>query len=104
MSFLAKVIDDIPNISVITEIEALSWVNPDKNKESIVKAFIDDARIFPLTQDIVLQCVRIRRSRKIKTPDAILAATAITHDFILISGDKGFDHIQGLQVIDPYSL
>ena len=40
MDFIADVIDQIPNISVITEIEALSWVNPDKSKEAIVKEFI----------------------------------------------------------------
>jgi hypothetical protein len=42
MEFIASVIDQVPNISVITEIEALSWVNPDKNKEKIVQEFIQE--------------------------------------------------------------
>ena len=45
MDFVADVIDQRPNISVITEIEALSWHNPDKSKEAIVRAFIEDANI-----------------------------------------------------------
>jgi hypothetical protein len=31
--FLSEIIDEIPNISIITQIEALSWVNVDKSKE-----------------------------------------------------------------------
>ena len=30
MSFISDVMNQIPNISVITEIEALSWIAPDK--------------------------------------------------------------------------
>ena len=33
MSFLADVIDKVPNLSVITKIEALSWRNPNVAKE-----------------------------------------------------------------------
>ncbi len=102
MTFVADVIDHIPNISVITEIEALSWINPDKSKENVVKEFIHEANILAISPAIVRHCVAIRRSRKIKTPDAIIAATAIANNFILISDDGGFDGIPGLQVINPF--
>jgi len=101
MDFIAHVIDQTPNISVITEIEALSWVNTDKSKEQIVKEFIHDANVFSLTHDVVKQCVTIRRSRKIKTPDAIIAATAIVHKLTLLTNDGDFRNIPGLQIIDP---
>lgn len=101
MDFLSDVIDQTPIISVITEIEALSWINPDKNKEQIVKAFIKDATILGLTSAVVAQCIKIRRSKKIKTPDAIICATAIIHNLTLITSDSGFNNIQGLKIIDP---
>ena len=104
MNFVAEIIDATPNISVITEIEALSWINPDKAKEKIVQEFIQDANVLTISPAIVSQCVAIRRSKKIKTPDAIIAATAIAHDFILITSDSGFQNIQDLQVINPFSL
>ncbi len=50
------------------------------------------------------QCVKIRRSRKIKTPDAIIAATAIINNLTLITSDGGFENIQGLKVINPNNL
>jgi len=79
VQFIDEIIDQGPYLSVITEIEALSWVNPDKNKEAILQAFIQEATILYITHDIVKECVRIRRSKKMKTPDALIAATAIVY-------------------------
>jgi predicted nucleic acid-binding protein len=104
MDFVAAVLDQTPTISVITEIEALSWINPDKSKERIVKSFINDATVLALTPAVVIECISIRRSRRIKTPDAILAATAIVHKLSLITSDSDFNNIKGLQVIDPNGL
>lgn len=104
MQFMSDVIDQIPNISVITEIEALSWITSDKNKELIVQEFIKDAAIISLSPAVVKQCVIIRRSCKIKTPDAIIAATAIVHNLTLITSDSDFAGIVGLQVVDPNKL
>ncbi len=97
-------IDNIPNLSVITEIEALSWVSSDKRKEEIVKGFIEDANVINLSQEIVDQCVKIRRSRKLKTPDAIIAATAIVHNLTLVTSDQHFSKIEGLKILDPQKI
>lgn len=82
----------------------MSWINPNKSKELIVKEFIKDATILALTPDIVAQCVNIRRSRKIKTPDAIIAATAIVHNLTLITNDNDFKNIEKQSFIDPSNL
>jgi len=104
MDFIAKIFDQVPNISVITEIEALSWVSPVKKKEVIIQSFINDANILTLSQDIVLECIKIRRSKKIKTPDAIIAATAIVYNLTLLSTDSDFNNVNRLKVINPFSL
>lgn len=104
MIFIAEIIDETPNISVITQIESLSWVNSDKNKEGIIKEFIDDCTIFNLNSEITTQTIKIRRSRKIKTPDAIIAATAIVNNFTLITNDSDFENIQNLKTLNPFSL
>jgi predicted nucleic acid-binding protein len=101
MLFIEDIIDQIPNISVITVIEALSWRNPDKQKEAIVKEFIEDANVLELSPEVVSQCVKIRRSKKIKTPDAIIAATAIVHNLTLITSDTDFKGIENLHLINP---
>jgi len=105
MDFVAKVIDQIPNISVITEIEALSWRSSnDKNKEIIIQSFVNDSTILPLSPNVVKRCIRIRRQKKIKTPDAIIAATAIEHDYILLTSDTDFNNIPHLLVLDPCNM
>ena len=104
MVFISEIIDQTPVISVITEIEALSWISTDKEKEKIVREFISDSKVLNLNPDIVTQCVKIRRSRKIKTPDAIIAATAIFYDLILITNDKDFEGIQNLKLLNPFSI
>lgn len=104
MDFMSEVLDQTPNISVITQIEALSWITEDKQKEDIVKAFIDDCVVHPLSSEIVLHCVKLRRGRKINTPDAIIAATAIVDNLTLITSDKDFSNISGLKIINPKRL
>ena len=104
MTFVADIIDQTPNLSVITQIEALSWVNLDKAKEGIIREFLEDSNIITITATIVNKCVAIKRNRKIKTPDAIIAATAIIHNFTLVTCDNDFINIQGLKAVNPNNL
>lgn len=99
MNLIADIFDKVPNISIVTQIEALSWVNAEKEK--IVEEFIGDSNIMPITQQIVEMCVRLRRNRNIKTPDAIIAATAIVHEMVLVTCDKDFSDIKYLKVLYP---
>jgi predicted nucleic acid-binding protein len=104
LQFMDSVIDALPHLSVITQIELLCW-KADTAKESRVRDFITDSSIFDITPDVVLHCVNIRRNKKIKTPDAIIAATALASDYTLISNnDKDFKGIKGLKYINPYNI
>ena len=70
-----------------------------------MKNFILDSVIWEVTPDVVTECVRIRRSKKIKTPDAIIAATALVNNFTIITNnEKDFENIKGLKVVNPYKL
>ena len=102
--FVSEIIDQTPSVSVITEIEALSWHAPDVMYEIIIKEFIENANILPLSKEVVAECVKIRRNIKIKTPDAIIAATAFVYGFTLITSDLGFRRIPNLRIINPFDL
>ena len=70
-----------------------------------MKNFILDSVIWEVTPDVVTECVRIRRSKKIKTPDAIIAATALVNNFTIITNnEKDFENIKGLKVVNTYKL
>lgn len=102
--FIATLLDNTPCISIITEIEALSWVSNDVGKEFLIKEFIKYSKIINLDSQIVAECIQLRRTKKVKLPDAIIAATAITQNLTLITSDTDFNNIPHLKVLDPFSL
>lgn len=104
LQFMDSVIDAVPNLSVITQIELLCW-KTDAAKEQAVKDFISDSVILDITPDVISYSVNIRREKKIKTPDAIIAATSIANNYTLISNnDRDFKGIKGLKYINPYEM
>lgn len=104
LQFMDSVIDAVPILSVITQIELLCW-KTDAVKEQRVKDFITDSEVLDITPDVIIHCVNIRRDKKVKTPDAIIAASAIANDYTLISNnDKDFKGIKGLKYINPYGI
>jgi len=104
LQFMDNVIDDIPNLSVISQIELLCW-KTDAAMERQIRNFLSDSIIFNITTTIIDNCVNIRRNKKVKTPDAIIAATAVAHGHILITNnEKYFININGLNIINPLKL
>ena len=104
MDFMNDVIDAVPHISVITKIEVLGFNAPEQHY-TILSDFINDAIVFDLSNNVVEASIVIRKKYKTKLPDAIIAATALVYDLIVISRNiSDFKNIDGLKVIDPHCL
>ena len=104
MQLLDKAVDAIPNLSVITQIELLCW-NTDEPTELNVKNFIADSEVLDINPDVIAHCVTIRKNKKIKTPDAIIAGTSLAYGYILITNnEKDFANIKELQIINPHKV
>ncbi|HEX8462541.1 MAG TPA: type II toxin-antitoxin system VapC family toxin [Segetibacter sp.] len=94
-----------PVISVISRIEILGWFGSTPTQLNRLNTFINNAFSFGLTENIILKTISIRQEYKIKTPDAIIAATAIVYNHILLShNSKDFRVINGLVVLDPHQM
>jgi len=94
-------IDAIPNISIITQIELLCW-DTDKITAQSVNDFIDDSVVLDISPNVISYCVALRKDKRIKTPDAIIAATALAYGYTLITAnEKDFANIKGLRLINP---
>ena len=92
------------NLSVISKIELLGYTFPTIEEKEQTESFIQSSTIFALTDDIVDKTIELRKAHKIKLPDAIIAATALVHDLILISrNDKDFAVIPSLNYNNPFS-
>ncbi|MDD4971225.1 MAG: type II toxin-antitoxin system VapC family toxin [Paludibacter sp.] len=104
MTFMNTVIDEIPNLSIITKIEVLGF-NTTANQYQILTDFMDDASVYELTEEVADVCIALRKKHKTKLPDAIIAATALVSGFILITRNvSDFKNIKGLTVLNPYSV
>ena len=98
-SYLASYI----GLSVISEIELLSFPGITSFEEQQIRSFIKDCTVLFLTENVKNKTIALRRSYKIKLPDAIIAATAIENNLQLITADKGFKQIAELDLalIEP---
>ena len=54
-----------------------------------IRKFLKGCMIVDISEEIREQTIRIRRSKKIKLPDAIIAATAIKCGVPLLTADTG---------------
>ncbi len=65
--------------------------------------FLKYANVITLTDEIADLTIKIRRSSKIKLPDAVIAATSLNDDLILVTrNDKDFRNVQDLEIYNPF--
>lgn len=90
-------------VSSISYMECLGYNFSTKKEEQITTQLCDSFEHILVTEEIIKQTIKIRKLHKIKLPDAIIAATAITHKLTLVSHNtKDFLNIDGLKLIDCY--
>ena len=105
MAAMHKIVNDGFFISVITRIEVLGFSSGDAAVDANTAAFVSLATGFELTGEIVQQTIDMKRVKKIKTPDGIIAATALVYNLPLLTRNtKDFKNIPGLTVVDPHTL
>jgi len=90
-------------ISVITKIEVLGY-NEFPQKMSDLRNFVSLSEILPLNETITEKTIELKRAfRKMKLGDAIIAATAIDKNLILITRNvDDFKFIPNFKIINPY--
>lgn len=97
--------DELPAISAITEIELLCWKAAASKDLEVLQNFINDSFIIELEQAIKIKTAEIRKTHRLKLPDAIIAATAFIYDLTLLSRNlSDFKNIEGLKIINPWNL
>ncbi len=101
LRFLGDIINKDFTVSFITYIEFLGY------KEAIqaTEDFIALADVVEINKIIIDTCVVLRKSQRIKLPDAIIAATTLAYGYTLVTNnEKDFASIQGLKMVNPYKI
>jgi len=104
MKTLSEIIDKVPNISVISQIEVMRF-NDTQENEAVLEKFINLSKIYPLSNNVVKHTIYLCKNSKIKLPDAIIAATALVENFILVTRNiADFKNIPDLILLDPWII
>lgn len=92
------------NLSIITKMELLGWQAPTLKDLQTIENFVLESSIFLLSDAVVQKVIEMRRTHKIKLPDAIIAATALVHNLTLVSrNDQDFKPLKGLLYFNPFT-
>jgi predicted nucleic acid-binding protein len=95
----------VSELSVITRMELLVWPNLSTQNAKVLQEFIDSANIYDLNESIILKAIEIRKTKKCKLPDAIIAATAVVNELILLTNNESdFKGIASLTILNPFTL
>ena len=92
-------------ISVVTKIEVLGY-NDLPHKMSAMSNFVSLSEILPLNETVTEKTIELKRLfRKMKLGDAIIAATAIVDNLVLITRNADdFKFVPNLTMLNPYEL
>lgn len=89
---LADRIDPLPTgecyTSFVTELELLSYPGITPAEEQRVREFLDAVCVVGFDERIKEQTIGLRRVHRLRLPDALVAATAVTLDAALLTADQ----------------
>ncbi|MEK7703174.1 MAG: type II toxin-antitoxin system VapC family toxin [Nitrospirota bacterium] len=85
--------------SPISEIELLSTPHLTQAEITQIKTFLLLCQPIELTSDVIEKTIAIRREYRFKTPDAIIAASALSLNIPLVSADTDFEKVVGLALV-----
>ena len=84
-------------VSVITEMELLSFPTLTPSEEGAIRQFLASLKLAELSAEVRGIAIQLRRSQRLKLPDAIVAATAIELGAELITNDGRLAKTPGLR-------
>jgi predicted nucleic acid-binding protein len=102
--FLARWVGDPEAaVSIVSRIEALGFPELSHGESEAIESALQSLPVLPLTDAIAERAIALRRQRRMKLGDSIIAATALAIGAELVTRNvDDFRQIAGLQVINPF--
>jgi predicted nucleic acid-binding protein len=85
-------------VSVITEMELLSYPSLTPSEEQKIRQFLAQLQILNLTETIKQTAIDLRKQNRLKLPDAIIVATALDLNATLLTNDLKLTQLFALNV------
>lgn len=101
---ISNLIEETENnisISFITKIELLCFETENDITKKIAE-FINEIEVVYISDEIIEKTIEYRKILKLKTPDAIIAATAKVKDLTLVTADRSLTRkLKELAIVSP---
>ena len=105
MQLMHRIIDKTPKISIINKIEVLRFNAPNEKVYQTLLEFVNECVVLSLTEKLVELTISICKTNRIKLPDAIIAATALAGNLILLTRNTAaFKSIINLKTFNPWEI
>lgn len=89
--------------SFVSGIELLGYHNLTSKEKSEIASLLDTFSKVSLNDDIEATTIEIRQKKRIRIPDAIIAASAIYTGSVLVTrNEKDFKGISDLDILNPF--
>lgn len=85
-------------LSIISEIEILGFQRLTIKEEQKIRKLLASFRIIGLDETVKEETIRLRKDFRLKLPDCMIAATALSLDLPMLTADKQFRIIPGLML------
>ena len=93
------------NISTITKIEILGWHKISREDKNKIERFIKNSNVIYIQKELEELAIRIKQEKKVATPDAIIAATAINYNLVVVTrNENDFNNIKGIEIYNPFTI
>ena len=79
--------------SAVTRMELLGFPAIQPWEEVLIRATLDKLRYLPIDRAVEDRAIQLRRLRRVKLPDALIAATALRHGLQLLTLDAGLQSV-----------
>jgi toxin FitB len=95
--------DDRLFVSDISLMETLGFAFTDPAEKQETEALLNVLIRLPIADSVVMKVIELRQSRRMKLPDAIIAATAVLNDCIIVTRNiADFTGLDGQEVLNPF--
>lgn len=98
------VADELTGVASVVWVEALGFSKITVGDERRIRGYLETLTKLPLEDEVIERAIGLRQDQRMSLGDAIIAATALTHDAVLWTANtRDFAGIDGLRLHDPLS-
>jgi predicted nucleic acid-binding protein len=85
-------------LSVITEMEMLSYPTISEAEVLRIRQFLSQVKVMGVGEDVKNATIALRKKYRLKLPDAIICATALSVNAVLLSNDTQLSRVMEISV------